>query len=211
MSQLSKIPPSALEKLSPEKHKSIVLNELKREDVIAHIAGLLHDVAKLYQIPNWGATESVNLAGWILRNYKYETLETITKVLENPSPLSSERIWRLTPDVIRDWFMVATDRLVSAREEELNNEKRKRIEQEEQQPISEKTQKLVDKFLRRLKQHEDIPYITDPLKTWRWKVISRVAKEYGVTTIEMAARYDKWHKSGTLDSFEDWLLKPEDK
>lgn len=207
MSQLSKIPPSQLEKLSPEKHKGIVLNELKREDVIAHIAGLLHDVARLYQIPNWGATESVHLAGWILRTYKYEELGAVCGAIENYK--SSDRMWRLTPDTVGEAMAQELERRAEKREVEWHNTKHE-YPQGDGKEISEKTQKMISLFLKKLERNKDIPSITDPLGTWRASVIKRFAQEYGVTYMEMSNLYDKWYKSGTMFSFEEWLLAPED-
>ena len=184
-----------------------MLAELNREEVVAYIAGMLHGMAQLYQVPNFGPTQSVHLAGWMLRNYKYEQLGTVQKALENYRSVE-DKTFRMTPDIITDAMTQELEREAEKRETDWMNLKHQNPEGGVE--ISEKTQKLVDKFLNRLKRHEDIPYISDPMKTWRLSVVKRFAKEYDMTIVEMNARYDKWYKSGTLLSFEEWLLKPEE-
>ena len=91
---------------------------------------LLNRLAKLYQIKEFDS--SVVLASWILTNYKYERLESITRCLENP-PALDEKIWRLTPDVIQSWFMAYLDKLSNAREREIHNAKHEKVESEWQE------------------------------------------------------------------------------
>lgn len=129
MSQLSKIPPSESKELSLKSCGSIILNELPTEQVLTTIAGLLHDTARLYQIQNWDKENSAHLASWILRTYKYEQLQDIVSCLQNPPEIYNERgerekIWRLTPDTVRAWYSAHLDKLLDAREKEIENQRK---------------------------------------------------------------------------------------
>lgn len=155
MSQLSKIPPSESSKLSLKQYGSIVLAELPTEQVVTTIAGLLHDLAKLYQIQNWDISNSAHLGSWILRNYKYEQLQSIVDCLQNPPEIfndkgEKERIWRLTPDTVRAWLAAHLDKLCDAREKEIEEQKKTR-KAEDFEPLSEETQSMIQETLNRLK------------------------------------------------------------
>lgn len=107
---MNSLQPGAILKAQPDTDKTIKLISL-----------LLMKIATLYQIPNWNETQSINLADWICINYEFDTLESVIKTLNNPP--TTEKVWRLTPDTIREWMSIELDRLASKRERESHNQK----------------------------------------------------------------------------------------
>lgn len=171
-----------------KQYGSIVLAQLPSEQVITTIAGLLHDVAKLYQIQNWDINNSVHLAGWILRNYKYDQLQSIVGCLQDPPEIRNERgevekIWRLTPDTVRAWLTAHLDKLCDARETEIHNEKTKKIEAEIQE-VTPETQALIDDTVKKLKAENPIPKI--PFEFKRLKLFNVAGMEIEAYSIEEA-------------------------
>lgn len=122
MSQLSKIPPlesnQQLTKLSP----SVILKEQPEGEALAHLCSLIQRLVKLYQIQGFDNDTVAILADWILDNYKYETLDMVTKVLTNP-PKTSKPSWRLTPDTINEWMAIELERQAEERERQAHNGK----------------------------------------------------------------------------------------
>jgi hypothetical protein len=84
---------------------------------ITHIALLIDRVAKLWQMQNWTQENSVMLAEWTFETYSCEPLEVITGCLKNP-PVSAEKTWRLTPEVIAQWMTGTLEKEAIAREKE---------------------------------------------------------------------------------------------
>ncbi|MBX4188236.1 MAG: hypothetical protein KW793_03840 [Candidatus Doudnabacteria bacterium] len=94
---------------------------------------MLHQLATLYQIPNWGATNAVMLAKWIISKYEYEPLEVVLDCLVNP-PATDEKNWRLTPDTIQGWFTIRLNEQAEKREKEYQKEKERLRNLESQVP-----------------------------------------------------------------------------
>lgn len=101
---------------------STVLIELPQESVIKVLCASLLRLAKMYQIKDFDTETAVLNAHWITQNYKYEQLQTVTKCLENP-PSTGDKIWRITPDVIQDWFRAYLDRVYAEQERQIHNQK----------------------------------------------------------------------------------------
>jgi hypothetical protein len=101
---------------------STVLSELPQENVLKVLCAQLMRLAKMYQIKDFDFENAVILGQWIVTNYKYEQLETVTRCLENP-PSIGEKVWRITPDVISDWFAAYLDKLYASKEKEIHNQK----------------------------------------------------------------------------------------
>lgn len=98
----------------------------------------------MYQIKDFDFENAVILGQWIITNYKYEQLSTVIRVLENPPMV--DRIWRLTPDIIREWLSIHLDRVYTQREKEIHNERFKEVEQEgDPDPRLEEWLKELDK------------------------------------------------------------------
>jgi hypothetical protein len=95
----------------------ILREQPDKAGTIEVIANLLARVGTLWQIPNWTADNSVLLAEWIYGNYPCEPLDTIFKCLKNP-PVTDDKIYRLTPDVITQWMAVYLEKDAIAREQE---------------------------------------------------------------------------------------------
>lgn len=93
---------------------------------------LLMRLKRLYQIPDFTEVHSVDLAEWIIGNYKWEEGATIESCLNNPPATETEKTnWRLTPDTIRTWMAVAIDRVAEKREREVQQLKNKEKEIEQ--------------------------------------------------------------------------------
>lgn len=220
----SKIPPSEFKELSLTKYGGLVLNEIPTEDVLNHISVLLTDIAKLYQIPNWTPVNSVHLAGWILRTYKYEQLETVTNCLKNPIG-SSERMWRLTPDTIQGWFDKYLERVAEELERLTHNEPFKELaplkEEERREGVPEEWEdSRLTEWLKELEKVEakKIPPLTEedimkegqeiPAKPF----YNPPGKEYK-TMLELKIKYGQEctdlhtgkQKPGTMN-FDEWIL-----
>jgi hypothetical protein len=100
---------------------------------IEQIAKMLHQLAKLYQIPNWDGENAVLLAKWILGKYECEPLEVVIDCLVNP-PITKDKNWRLTPDTIQEWFAIKLDEQAQKREADYQKEKQRLRELESQVP-----------------------------------------------------------------------------
>lgn len=124
MSQLSKIPPSVSNEQLITQYGSTVLSELPQENVLKVLCASLMRLAKMYQIKDFDMETAVLNAHWIIQNYKYEQLTTVTRCLENPPPID-DKIWRITPDVIQSWMAAYLDKLYAQKEKEVHNEKHK--------------------------------------------------------------------------------------
>lgn len=101
--------------------------------VIKLLANMLQRLAKLYQIPNWDETNSVELATWIYDNYKYDSLDDVIACLANPPATYDERgvkdsNWRLTPDRVERWMAVQLEKTSIKRENEHREQKEKEKE-----------------------------------------------------------------------------------
>lgn len=96
----------------------MIIREQDRAEVIKRLAYMLARLSTLYQIPNFGSTNAVFLAEWILDNYGWEELWTIEAVLKNP-PRDDEKNWRLTPDTITKWMSKKLEQVAESREAEL--------------------------------------------------------------------------------------------
>lgn len=106
------VEPKALTKL----YGDVVLRECKDQELILkYVCVLIDRLAKLYQIQQWTAENTVILAEWIVDTYSCEMLATIDKVLRRP-PKSEENNWRLTPDTITRWMEQELERLAVERE-----------------------------------------------------------------------------------------------
>lgn len=99
--------------------------------MITGIALMLEKIATLWQIPNWSMNNSVLLAGWIFENYPNEPLEVIINCLKNP-PVTEDKIYRLTPDVITQWMVVFLEKEAVKRETENN-----KLKEGFKQPLTE--------------------------------------------------------------------------
>lgn len=102
---------------------------------IEQIAKMLHQLAKLYQIPNWDGENAVLLAKWILGKYECEPLEVVIDCLVNP-PITKDKNWRLTPDTIQEWFAIKLDEQAQKREADYQKEKQRLKELENQVPAN---------------------------------------------------------------------------
>lgn len=103
--------PKALTKLSGD----VILRELPADEILKYIAILIDRLAKLYQIQNWNAENSVILSEWIIENYSCEMLQTVDKILRHP-PKSEGSNWRLTPDTIEKWMADELENVAMTRE-----------------------------------------------------------------------------------------------
>lgn len=101
---------------------AILRSQGDKDKTIMMISLLLMKVATLYQIPNWGESQSVVLADWIYQNFQYDKLESIVKTLNNP-PIDDDKNWRLTPDTIQSWMAIELERESAKREKEIYNAK----------------------------------------------------------------------------------------
>ena len=100
----------------------VVIRNQPKDECIAHIAKLIHRLSKLYQMKDWTEENSVLLAEWTYENYKYEEIQIVTRVLNNP-PQTDGKSWRLTPDTIREWMTIELEK-VAERREQIHNEKK---------------------------------------------------------------------------------------
>ena len=100
---------------------------------IEQIANMLHQLAKLYQIPNWDGENAVLLAKWIIGKYSCEPLEVVLDCLVSP-PTTEDKNWRLTPDTIQSWFTIRLDENAQKREREYQIEKERLKSLETQVP-----------------------------------------------------------------------------
>lgn len=196
-----------------------MLNELNREDVIAHLAELLLEIGKLYQIPNWTVIPSVALAGWILREYGYEQLGTITKRLQNP-PVGGEKVWRLTPDVIQAWLAPDLQELAVERERNLERQRDKET-REAHFPESEWEDERLTEWLKEIEKVEakKIPSLTqeDILKEGQEKPYVPKVRYSTKEEHEEHERKLKWMRECTdlgtgrikkgSPTYEEWLEK----
>lgn len=99
-----------------------ILKAQDTKEVLTYITHRVGRLASLYSIPEWSIEKSLNLAEWIFDNYAFETTEVVDRVLKNP-PVT-DKVWRLTPDVIREWMEIELDREAQKREIELHNLKK---------------------------------------------------------------------------------------
>jgi len=149
MSQPSNIVPSASNRQLTKLSTSAILKEQPEREILSHLFQLINRLVKLYQIQGWGKDSTGILAEWVLDNYKYESLELVTRVLTNP-PKTQERNWRLTPDVIADWMAVEMERDIAKREKEVHNAKHGDVPNEwpeERLKELQETLKKVDDFV----------------------------------------------------------------
>lgn len=100
----------------------IIKNQPNQEDVLRHVSRLAHRLGRLYLIPNWTEENAVLLAEWIVEKYKYEEIQIVTRVLNNP-PTTGDKTWRLTPDVIQEWMTIELEKVAAKREERHNMQK----------------------------------------------------------------------------------------
>lgn len=205
--QLQRVYPQQLTKLSGQ----AVLAELPQRDVVLTLSAHLTRLAKLYAVPNWDDSNAALLGAWILKNYKYEQLETVTKCLENP-PAIEEKIWRITPDVIQAWMASYLDKIYSQREREVHNEKHK------EEPEGDPDPRLAE-WLKELEAKETaVRPITEEevKKEGREKPVKPTyippGKEYYVLH-QMKVKYGQectdLHTGRTkpgMPSFDEWLL-----
>lgn len=108
---MKSLEPGKIIKAQADKNKTIMLISL-----------LLMKVATLYQIPNWGESQSIILADWIFQNYQFDTLESVIKTLNAP-PIGQDKNWRLTPDTISNWMAYQLEMEAIKREVESHNQK----------------------------------------------------------------------------------------
>lgn len=112
----------------------VILREQENKDAtIKDIAKMLHQLAKLYQIPNWDGENAVLLAKWIIGKYECEPLDVVLDCLISP-PVTNDKNWRLTPDTIQSWFTIRLDEQAQKREAEYQKEKERLKKLEEQVP-----------------------------------------------------------------------------
>jgi len=109
-------------------------------------------------VPGFTEEHAVILAEWIYDNYKFESLECVEVVLQNPPPTLDEQgrvenNWRLTPDRIQKWMAVQLEKEAIKREKE--NEKFKQMHAE---PLS-----VVD-YESFAKRYEEGKALQDPVK-----------------------------------------------
>jgi hypothetical protein len=121
-----------------------VIREQSKSEVVTELAKQLAVLAALYNIKDYTAVNASVLAEWIYETYQYEQLETVYKCLRNP-PVTDERIWRLTPDVIRSWMLVYLDRAALEREKAIHNERFKEEPEGEVDPRLEEWLKELEK------------------------------------------------------------------
>lgn len=100
---------------------STVLREIPKAEVLNTIGDLLDKIAKLYQVPNWDALNTVLLSEWIVDNYPSDSLKTVIRCLSRQR--STEKNWRLTPDTIREWMTFELGELSEVRETYIQNKK----------------------------------------------------------------------------------------
>lgn len=98
-----------------------VLRSQPENDVVKSLSLLLLNLGNLYSVPDWSEKKAVDLAFWVFDNYKCERLEIIDRVLRNPP--KGEKVWRLTPDTIREWMAIELEQETIKREREEHNKK----------------------------------------------------------------------------------------
>lgn len=108
----------------------------------------LDRLAKLYQVPNWDALNTVLLSEWIMETYGTEMLKVILNALT--SPKSQDRNWRLTPDNVAEWIAVEQEAMAAKREQYIHNRKVEKPEPVEPQEISAETQRIIDEYQEKL-------------------------------------------------------------
>jgi hypothetical protein len=108
------------------------LKEHDNKETKKMIALLIQRLSKLYQIPNWTEENAIMLTEWIFENYKYETMDVISKVLTNP-PNTGKQNWRLTPDTIQEWMSIELEKQAEQREKDWEKEKKKELAPPENQ------------------------------------------------------------------------------
>lgn len=115
---------TALSTLTP----STVLRELPKSDVINMIGDQLDRLAKLYQVPNWDAVNTVLLSEWIVDTYHSDLLKTVLDCLSRPR--RTDKVWRLTPDTITEWMTSEQEALAARRENYVHNAKHEEVKSE---------------------------------------------------------------------------------
>lgn len=100
----------------------VLKHQADKNKTLMLISLLLMKVATLYQIPNWGESQSLILADWIFENYQYDKLESVIKTLNYP-PAGQDKNWRLTPDTIAEWMGLELEKDAMRREKEIYNQK----------------------------------------------------------------------------------------
>ena len=108
----------------------VIAEQPDKVAVIKLLANMLHNVSKLYQIPNWNEENAAILGGWIYDNYKYDSLDDVIACLANPPQTYDEQgrlesNWRLTPDRIQKWMAVQLEKAAIQREKEHEKNKEK--------------------------------------------------------------------------------------
>ncbi len=80
---------------------------------------------------NFQVANALNLADWVMINYKHESLNSVIETLKNP-PETEEKVWRLNPDTIREWMAITLDKLAQRRETYIHNSKQNELEWDEE-------------------------------------------------------------------------------
>lgn len=102
-------------------------------------------LASLFSIKDFDGKKSAILSEWIIDNYKYDTLDCVLSVLKSPPP-TEEKVWRLTPDVIREWMAIELDKRAEARERKWSQIKNKEAEKDEKYvPVTDERLKEIFK------------------------------------------------------------------
>lgn len=125
---------------------------MKEQDeviVITVLCGLVGKIARLYQIPNWSQQNNLELSDWIYDTYKFEMFSTVYAALKSPPPTDG-KVWRLTPDTIREWIAPALEKVAQQREHWHQNKNAKVVIE----PIEGLEQQYKEIQSRRLKEWE---------------------------------------------------------
>lgn len=212
MQELQKTVPSESNKLSVKQYGSTALSKLPEETTLTHIAGLLHGLALLYQVPNWTTENAARGAVWILHEYPHEQLQTVTMALQNPPP-TEEKVWRITPDVIREWVEIQRTKEVNARLRVEQEKHDREVAQQLKQPsadLSEGTKQMIETMQKNFSAQEPTPLKSDR-NYFKTQAVDKFSELYQVSKSEMGVWYDEWEneQSGQKEplTFQEWLLK----
>jgi len=138
-------------------------------------------------------------------------------------PQTKDNNWRLTPDTIREWMEIELDKQAEAREREHSREKAKKVDTQEQEPLSPDTDEMISKYLASLSGLREVQALTDQdIKKYGKERIKKPSMSAGMAftsreDLTMHKLRKEWamavhdlHTGHRLDnwiSFEEWILK----
>jgi hypothetical protein len=119
----------------------VLREQANKPQLEAHIASLLIKIAKMYQVPNFDEESALLLAIDTIDRYQYDPVDVLVKCLERP-PSTGQKNWRLTPDTISEWMVIALEREADRLERAHQNKKTEKAEIEANPEISQETEKM---------------------------------------------------------------------